>query len=192
MRQCRRCGVSFQIPKKWQQKIYCSRRCGMLNAHEQAVKNVDRRSLADRFWERVNQGDGCWEWNSTRIPRGYGYFHWGSKARYAHRTAWELTYGKIPNGMFVCHHCDNPPCVRPDHLFLGTQSDNMRDCKEKGRGKYPRAEQNGLARLTFAEAEEVRREVHEGIPQAQIARRLQVHPSCVWNIVHGRTYRRPA
>lgn len=93
----------------------------------------------ERFWEKVSivEGDGCWEWKAARYSNGYGAFSWPVVDRreraLAHRASYELTYGTIPPGMLVCHHCDNPPCVRPDHLFLGTNSDNMRDASVKGR-----------------------------------------------------------
>lgn len=88
----------------------------------------------DRFWRRVKKSDGCWEWQGSRHPNGHGYFSAGRQSvGYSHRAAWEFVNGPIPEGMCVCHHCDNPPCVRPDHLFLGTHNDNMQDAVQKGR-----------------------------------------------------------
>lgn len=94
------------------------------------------RPLADRFWEKVDRGEECWTWKPefSRNPGGYGMFTPRHGARVgAHRISWELANGPIPPGMFVLHHCDNPPCVRPDHLWLGTHLDNMADMKAKGR-----------------------------------------------------------
>lgn len=87
----------------------------------------------DRFWPKVEKGDGCWEWQAHRNPEGYGVIGIDRVPVGAHRVAWELTYGPIPEGIYVCHHCDNPPCVRPDHLFLGTNSDNIIDAMSKHR-----------------------------------------------------------
>jgi hypothetical protein len=92
---------------------------------------------ARRFWARVRRGDGCWEWQGTRLPTGYGFAGTSYDRlvgeRYAHRIAYVMEHGTIPRGMCICHKCDNPACVRPDHLFLGTYQDNTRDAMRKGR-----------------------------------------------------------
>lgn len=91
-----------------------------------------------RFWDRVLIGDRCWAREGAHNAHGYPVFALTSaKTQLAHRVAWELVHGPIPPGMYVCHHCDNPGCVRPDHLFLGTQADNMADCAAKGRAHSP-------------------------------------------------------
>ena len=88
-----------------------------------------------RFWSKVRTGTGCWEWTGARARFGHGLVHVGPGGKLAqtHRVAWELMVGPVPEGMGVLHRCDNPPCVRPDHLFLGTQQDNVRDMWAKGR-----------------------------------------------------------
>jgi hypothetical protein len=95
-----------------------------------------RPTLAERFWAKVEKGDGCWLWTGARTDKRYGTFK-TDKTRYAHRVSYELAYGEIPNGLQVCHRCDNPPCVNPSHLFVGTRSDNMQDAKQKGRYRNP-------------------------------------------------------
>lgn len=91
----------------------------------------------DRFWERVNKAaGGCWEWTGLKHPTGYGRVQWDGSGGYAHRAVWVIKYGAIPDGMHICHRCDNPGCVNPDHLFLGTVADNMHDRDNKGRNRY--------------------------------------------------------
>ena len=87
------------------------------------------------FWLQVNfDPDACWTWTGYCNAAGYGHVRWGEDRRvFAHRVAWEAVHGPIPDGLVVCHHCDNPPCVRPDHLFLGTVRDNAQDMIAKGR-----------------------------------------------------------
>lgn len=78
---------------------------------------------------------GCWLWEKSLARKGYGVIHIKNKRKSAHRYSWELYYGPVPKGLFVCHKCDTPSCVNPEHLFIGTHTDNMRDAKRKGR-KY--------------------------------------------------------
>ena len=91
------------------------------------------RKVAE-FWSKATKEEnGCLEWNLGRDRAGYGVACWDGKHESSHRVAWKITHGEIPEGMHVCHHCDNPPCINPEHLFLGTAIDNMRDCAAKGR-----------------------------------------------------------
>lgn len=93
-----------------------------------------RSTPADRFWERVQKTDDCWLWTGSTDKDGYGWFWVDGKTATAHRFSYALhNDGAIPDGLYVCHSCDNPPCVNPDHLWLGTNQDNMDDCARKGR-----------------------------------------------------------
>lgn len=120
---------------------------------------------------------GCWEWTGARVPQGYGLIKRkdGAQLR-AHRVVYELVYGEIPAGMFVCHRCDNPRCVRPSHLFLGSHADNMADMVAKGRAARQRGNCNGSARLRPANVAAIRQE--EG-PYSDIAARYDISASNV-------------
>lgn len=87
----------------------------------------------DRFWSKVDKSGDCWVWTAAVSSKGYGRFKLNGKLVSPHRLAWEWANGPIPDGLVVCHECDNPPCVNPAHLKLGTQSQNMLDCVSRGR-----------------------------------------------------------
>lgn len=150
--------------------------------------------LDDKFWNKVDKTDQCWIWTG-RTYRKYGaYSHKGKKYR-AHRAVWESIHGAIPVGMVICHKCDNPSCVNPDHLFIGTQADNVRDCKEKGRirhGDYLpppiRGSANPNAKLKESDVIEIRKAHQNGATQLGIAKQYGVHPSIIWQIIHGRAW----
>lgn len=102
----------------------------------------------DRFWSKVDKSGDCWEWTACRTRAGYGQFKSDGRLHRAHRLAWALTNGPIPEGKHVLHRCDNPGCVNPDHLFLGSHQDNMDDMSNKGRRKNP-----GRSRIVDPETE---------------------------------------
>jgi len=152
-----------------------------------------RGGRSDRFWSHVVTGPDCWEWAGARKPSGYGNFgiHHGSTIS-AHRFSWELHFGPIPDGLFVCHHCDNAGCVRPDHLFLGTPLANSRDMVRKGRAsRVARSvgEANANARLTATDVVEIRESRRTGATAVSIAARYGVTPSMVSQIANRRAWR---
>lgn len=99
--------------------------------------HMTRASLQDRLWAKVDTAGECWTWTGT-TSQGYGKIQAGRRGEgwlWVHRVSWELQNGPVPDGLQVLHRCDNPPCVRPSHLFLGTQVDNIRDMWAKGRAR---------------------------------------------------------
>jgi len=100
------------------------------------------------FWKKVDKSGNCWEWIAGFGHCGYGQFRVGDKPQLSHRVSWKLENGPIPEGLFVLHKCDNPPCVNPKHLFLGTQKDNLADMTSKGRRGSSPGEKSWNSKLT--------------------------------------------
>lgn len=154
------------------------------------------------FWEKVDKTPGhgpqgeCWLWTGRCDVYGYGHTRICSRldrerdeAR-THRISYVLAYGAIPEGLQVLHTCDNPPCVNPAHLFLGTHADNMRDRSRKGRGNHPFGSRNGSVRLTKEQVEEIRRRYAEGgIYQYEIAAQYGIAQTTVSAIVRREIWR---
>jgi len=158
------------------------------------VRKQVKPTLPERFWAKVVMAEGCWLWIAGKSSRGYGVLGDGAGGSIqAHRASWEINFGPIPKGMCVCHRCDVPACVRPSHLFLGTQSENVADMIAKGRrrGGAPTGERNGSAKLTEAMVRDIREA--SGTQQA-IAERYGVSQFTVSEIKRGKTWRhvRPA
>ena len=152
---------------------------------------VDPR-FVQRFCEKIDGSDSdeCWEWTAARSSAGYGVI--GAPGRrsllLAHRVAWELINGSIPDGLLACHRCDNRGCVNPRHLFLGTIKDNAVDMAEKGRSTH--GERNPNAKLTYEEVEAIRRLRSEGLTQKEIAGQFGISRVTVTNVVNRQTWSR--
>lgn len=125
----------------------------------------------------IEVGSGCWRWTGAKVPQGYGLIKRkdGAQLR-AHRVAYELAVGPIPTGMFICHRCDKPDCVRPSHLFVGTHMDNMADMVTKGRAARMQGQRNGCAKLNPDEVESIRLDV---APNLILAQRFGVSAAAV-------------
>ena len=154
----------------------------------------------DRFWRFVHAGKPCWLWMGSRNKDGYGHIGVSRTRRsaLAHRVSWEIHFGPIPVGQQVLHTCDNPPCVYPGHLFLGTQLDNIADMKSKGRRKgiytapvdysFRKGERNPAHKLTREQVHEIRLAFEAGTSKRSIAALYDISRPTVTAIVRGETW----
>jgi hypothetical protein len=164
-----------------------------------------RRSLSDRFQEKFERGPECWEWTASQHPFGYGLINAGGRSSplLAHRVSWTLNFGEIPDGMHVLHRCDNPPCVRPDHLFLGDHAANMSDMTKKGRNngcwtpdrsvtpeERARGGRVGTAKLTPDLVRELRMlYASGGHTMAELGDRFGIRPCTAFQIISRKTWK---
>lgn len=177
-KECPVCGVtiSYKSQSLLDRVTTCSRSCG---------GRLFAKPLKQRILDRhdVDPVTGCWVWNGARFlgndrPVNYGRVHIHSKIKTAHRVAYEAFIGPIPKGLCVCHTCDNPPCVNPEHLFLGTHQDNMADMVRKGRNCTDPTN----VKITLAELREIRRLLALGERNVDIAKHLGVSRHIVGGI----------
>ncbi len=149
----------------------------------------------ERLWRRVRRSEPtvCWEWSGCVTPKGYGVmWHPNRTLRLVHRLSWTLAFGPIPNGLSVCHHCDNPRCVNPEHLFLGTIRENNEDMRAKGRGSIPVpliGSQNPHSKMTEAQVVEARSLRASGLTCRAIGEKLGIKRRTISAAVSGPNWR---
>lgn len=182
---CAHCGKPFQ--NYFQRAKYCSMACA-----------GTARNTPESFWARVDSSkgpDACWPWTGVKRTDGYGVVRWSKPRRsvLTHRVAYELTHGPIPDGMFICHHCDNPICCNPRHLYAGTPADNSHDRDAKGRTiiYHPSGEKNRRAKLNRKAVEAIRElyATRQLMPRA-LAKRFHVSVTLINMVVRGQVWRR--
>ena len=174
---CETCGKQYR-PHPGNRGRYCSRACAI--APHQAPLDV-------RFWSKVRRAgpDECWEWSGGMFPKGYGCIRMGRDVVGAHRVSWMLAHGELPS-LCVLHRCDNPACVNPAHLFLGTKADNNADMLAKGR--QVRGEANRRSKLGRADVVMIRSLAADGCTKAEIGRLFEVDAKTIHAVVTGRTW----
>jgi hypothetical protein len=212
---CEHCGGAFKTaPYKVRagEAKYCGRACKGAAWHAQSLQN----EIAN-LWARVTKSNHCWEFVGPRDQDGYGLISPWDVARgkrvgmHVHRYVWQLTYGPIPDGLWILHRCDNPPCCRPDHLFLGTNLDNVADMVAKGRqsGRHTsvpsdstwqadprydgqRGSLHSHAKLDENKVREIRRRRAAGETLAAMAAEFGVTPGLIGHVIHRRAWKHVA
>jgi len=145
---------------------------------------LDKRRFENKFIK--SSKNECWNWLASKNKEGYGQFSLDGKMIRAHRISYEIYKDKIPENMCVCHHCDNPSCVNPDHLFIGTDLDNNRDMMMKGRANKSSGESNGQSKLTWRNVKEIRRlNKSNKLSQEEIAKKFGISRPAVQKIVYN-------
>jgi hypothetical protein len=190
--QCQHCGRLFYVPRCLVARTqFCSAPC-----RREGLKARHAATWQDRFWAKVQKGDGCWEWRGPRSPSGYGFGpkFYGTQA--AHRLSYIIANGPIPAGMVVMHNCDNPPCVRPDHLSLGTPAENSAEMVARNRsyhgprpGKTCRGSEVKTSKLTEDKVREMRSLAASGVPNKHLAARYGITPAHAWDVVSGNLWK---
>lgn len=154
-------------------------------------RTTKKRPLAERFWEKVDKSggpDSCWHWLGSQ-PQGYGRIRGEDRnlpQLVATHVSWEMVNGAIPPGMVVCHRCDNPPCVNPAHLFIGTMKDNTRDMVAKTR--HCHGERYPHHKITDAQAEEIRKLKAEGVTYDALEKQFGISRAPLHRIVTGTSW----
>jgi len=185
---CLRCGKMFRQNRP--SARFCSWQC------------FRSKPDSERFWGNVDKTDSCWIWTACRSYGGYGQFRLcGGTKMSAHRFSWELHFGKIPDGLCVCHNCpggDNPSCVNPTHLWLGTEQENIADRCRKGRTRSGtktnpasacRGEKTGTSKLKNHQVICIKERLVDGDKIVDIANDFNVTVSCIYFISQGRSWK---
>lgn len=172
--------ISVQSKKSSKFPRFCSRSC--IVSHRNHVSPMPKASLESLFWRYVNRSTGCWIWTGSTNKYGYGVI---SRHGKAHRASWKIHNGEFDTSLCVCHKCDNPLCVNPDHLFLGTKKDNSEDMVRKGRSTATR---NGRAKLTVNEVLEIRSRRTAGAANHELAVEYGVSAGLISKIMHRKAW----
>lgn len=202
---CKTCTKEFESKRPYRKGVYCSKKCVRYGGSKESLGHMKGKgfwqiSTEDQKLERIKQlfeniviklgFDKCWGWKNRLLSVGYTSIYAGPrKYILGHRASWIIHNGIIPDGLFVLHKCDNPICTNPDHLFLGTNTDNVKDCIKKGRKNPSFGENHYNVRLSSDQVKEIKIMTKEGYSQSQLGNKFNVSPSTIQNIVDGKTWK---
>jgi hypothetical protein len=201
--ECITCKKSFIVKSFNRKRKFCSPKCIRYTSDKKFLSSIKGKGfwnnasseeklirMREMFNSRVIKKEGCWGWSRYIDSNGYTIVNAGhGNPILGHRVSWMIHNGPIPDGMFICHHCDNPTCTNPNHLFLGTPKDNMVDCIKKNRKNVSRGEAHYGCKLSDDKVLEIKRLVNLGYSQSKLANMFGVRPSTIQNIVDGRTWK---
>ena len=200
---CLTCNKEFLFKKFKSRGKFCNRKCIRYGGSEGSKK----WRIGKGFWQTANQEEkfqkkkelfnklvikkeGCWKWKNVLDSAGYSRINCGNRSSVlGHRVSWLIHKGEIPEGLFVCHACDNPGCTNPEHLFLGTAKDNTHDCLNKNRRIASSGSNHYNVKLTEEQVIEIKRLIKLRYSQSTLGNMFKVSPSTIQNIADGKTWK---
>lgn len=183
------CSSHWKINKKYgnpEPKCFCGELIQTFAGNVGAQLFCKFHSLEKRYWDNVDQksDNECWEWKAAKTKAGYGIIYYDKKNRFAHRLSLEFQGINIPEKMYVCHKCDNPPCVNPNHLYVGTPYQNSQD--KVNRNRHPKGDRHYNYKLSENDVLEIRKLFLNGVFQSDIARLFNINASYVSDIINNK------
>jgi len=184
---CLDCGETNPI--KFNYSKCCCKKCTSVKNKNNYIKKIPKTKL-ERFNKKyiIDSITECWEWQGSKSKDGYGIIIVNNKPHRAHRVSYELFKENIPDDLFICHHCDNPSCVNPEHLFAGTHQDNMDDMVQKGRSPKQHGEDSSRNVLTEEQAQYILDFTHYKGSLTLLATKFNVHVSTIFYVKNGKSW----
>ena len=173
--------------------LYASRH-SCLPEKQPYKRTPSQKTETDRFWLKVDKKhpDECWIWMGAKHKSGYGNFKLDNKKIVkSHRYSFLITHGQLDESLYVCHSCDNPSCVNPNHLWQGTAKENNKDCRDKNRAVFPpdqKVENHSQHILTNNDVLDIRKKFHNGVKQADLMRSYQVSRNTIYKICRNKSW----
>jgi hypothetical protein len=196
---CPACNKQFNyLIKKNIQRTYCSNKCSaslhnIRHHREASYKNLTNEEALQRlknmFFKNIEKTKTCWLWTGGKRG-GYGQLKWKNKTIRAHRASYLIHYNELPNHLFVCHKCDIPLCVNPEHLFLGNNTENMHDMINKGRSNFLKHNNHPMKKITIEIAREIRKSIKDKkYSLTELANKYNLSYQNIWQIKNNKTWK---